>query len=226
MFVAVLLPESVVEDLERFLEPRREAAAFRWTPPEHWHLTLAFAGDVPDRVYDDLVARLERAARKRTPMQARIVGGGAFPNAARARVLYAGVQTDTETDTGADTETGVETDTATDTRNGAHTGTEELRRTATGARAAFAKAGAEVEGHRFRPHITIARMGRPVEATSWVRLLDAYAGPQWLIDEVALVASYLGEGPRRRPRHEVLETFSLGPAGSGPERPSAPRRDR
>ena len=202
MFVAVVPPESVVEDLEAFLAPRRDAtradAQLRWTLPEHWHLTLAFAEHVPDRSYDDLVARLERAARKRAPMPARITGGGAFPNVGRARVLFAGVETDAE----------------------------ELRRAATGARAALAKAGVEVDGQRFRPHVTVARMRRPVEATSWVRLLDAYEGPPWPVEELALVASHLGEGPQRRPRYEVVETFTIGRAGSGPAPPSAPRRGR
>ena len=27
---------------------------------------------------------------------------------------------------------------------------------------------------------------------------------------ISLIASHLGEGPRKRPRYEVLETFSLG----------------
>ena len=185
MFVAVVPPDEVVEHLEEFLAPRREAAPYRWTLPEQFHLTLAFAAHVPDRAYDDLVARLERAARKRSPMEARFAGGGAFPNVGRARVLYAGVETDGE----------------------------ELSRAATGARAALSKAGADVDGQRFRAHLTLARMGRPVEATNWVRLLDGYSGPSWRIEEFGLVASHLGEGPHRRPRHEVVETFSLGRAG-------------
>jgi 2'-5' RNA ligase len=202
MFVAVVPPEDVVEHLEEFLAPRREAGPFRWTVPEQWHLTLAFSANVPDRSYDDLVARLTRAAAKRRPMEARIAGGGAFPNVGRAKVLFAGIKQEGETDG------------------------EELRRAATGARAALAKAGAEVDGQRFRAHLTLGRMGRPVEATKWVRLLDGYAGPSWQIEELALVASHLGEGPRRRPRHEVVETFTLGRAGSGPARPAAPPRGR
>lgn len=198
MFVAVVPPDHVVEHLEEFLAPRREAAPFRWTLPEQFHLTLAFSGNVPDRSYDDLVARLERAARKRSPMPARIAGGGAFPNVGRARVLFAGVETDGE----------------------------ELARTATGARAALSKAGAGVDGQRFRPHLTLARIGRPVEATKWVRLLEGYSGHTWRIEELALVASHLGEGPRRRPRHEVVETFSLGRADSAPGQPDAPPRGR
>ena len=184
MFVAAVPPESVLEDLEDFLSVRREAAAFRWTVPDQWHLTLAFLADVPDRAYDDLAARLERAARKRRTMRATVTGGGAFPNVHRAKVLWAGVDLDDP---------------------------EELRRLATGSRAAAAKAGIEVAGERFRPHLTLARMGHhPVETTSWVLLLDGYRGPAWDLDEITLIASHLGEGPRKRPRYEVLETFPLG----------------
>ena len=182
MFVAAVPPAEVLEDLEEFLAVRREAAAFRWALPEQWHITLTFLAEVPDRCYDDLVERLERAARKRHPMRATIAGGGAFPNVGRARVLWAGVELDDR---------------------------EELRRLATGCRAAASKAGIEVAGERFKPHITVARMGRPVEATRWVRLLAAYRGPSYQLDEISLIASHLGEGPRKRPRYEVLESFAL-----------------
>jgi 2'-5' RNA ligase len=188
MFAAVFPPEAALDDLGEFLGPRQEAGpGLRWTVPEQWHLTLAFMPDVADRHLDDLSARLTRAAARRTPFDARLAGGGAFPNPARAKVLYVGVQT---------------------------TG-EHLARLATGVRAAAAKAGADPQGGRFRAHLTLARTGRPVEATRWLRVLDAYRGPAWRAEEVALVASHLGEGPRNRPRHEVLETFRLGPEPSG-----------
>jgi 2'-5' RNA ligase len=198
MFVAVIPPDHVVEDLEEFIGPRRESTPFRWTLPDQWHLTLAFAPDVPERSYDDLVDRLGRAARKRHPVESRITGGGAFPNVSRAKIVFAGVDTDAE----------------------------ELRRMATGARAAVAKSGAEVDGQRFRAHLTLARVNRPIEATTFVRLLDGYAGPTWIVDEIALVASYLGEGQRNRARHEVVETFSLGRGDSGPVPGGAPPRGR
>src|SRR3954467_3816027 len=96
MFVAAILPDDVLEDLEAFVAPRRGSVPFRWTEPEQWHLTLAFSRDVPERAYDDLVDRLARAARKRSPVEAAIAGGGAFPNVARAKIVYAGVDTDRE----------------------------------------------------------------------------------------------------------------------------------
>jgi 2'-5' RNA ligase len=190
-FVALTPPEEAVEDLDAFLSVRREAASFRWARPEQFHVTLAFLADVAERRLDDLAERLERAARRRTAFVTRIAAGGAFPNAGRARVLWAGLDLDEH-------------------------GRTELDRLATGARAAATKAGIEVDGQRFRPHVTVARLGRPAEVSSWVRLLDAYAGPTWPADRVDLVASYLGEGPGGRPRYEVVDSFPLAPERDAP----------
>ena len=185
MFVAIRPPEEAIEHLDEFLAVRREAGPFRWTLAEQVHLTLAFLAEVPDRRLDDLVERLGRAAGRRTPVTTRIAGGGAFPNVGRARVLWAGLAVD-------------------------EAGRTELGRMATGARAAAAKAGIAVEGRRFRPHLTVARLGRPAEVSSWVRLLDSYEGPEWSTTTVSLVASHLGQGPRNRPRHEVVEQLDVG----------------
>jgi 2'-5' RNA ligase len=188
MFAALVPPPDTIEDLDAFLAVRREAAPFRWSLPEQLHVTLAFYADVPERKLDDLVERLGRAALRRTSFPTRVAGGGAFPHAARARILWAGLDLDAD-------------------------GRTELDRLATGTRAAASRAGVPVDGQRFRPHVTVARMGRPTEVTSWVRLLDTYTGPSWQADQLALVASYLGEGPGGRPRYETLETFPLAPAG-------------
>ena len=182
MFVAVVPPEEVVEDLDAFLSARREAASFRWSAAEQWHLTLAFMPSVADRHLDDLSDRLGQAAARRTAFPLALAGGGAFPDPALARVLFARVETEGE----------------------------ELDRLVTGVRAAAGKAGAGPDGGRFHPHVTLARSGRPLEATRWLRVLDAYRGDVWWAQEVALVASHLGEGPRRRPRHDLVETFRLG----------------
>jgi 2'-5' RNA ligase len=185
MFVAVLPPDAAAEHLDEFLEPRRDAAAFRWAPVEQLHLTLAFLQSVSDRRLDDLVDRVGSAAARRTPFATRVAGGGAFPDAARARVLYADLALEPDARTS-------------------------LERLAAGVRTAAATAGVEIDGQRFRPHVTVARISRPTEVSNWVRLLDAYDGPPFTVDQVSLVASHLGEGPRRRPRYEIVETFPLG----------------
>jgi RNA 2',3'-cyclic 3'-phosphodiesterase len=184
MFVAVVPPAEAVEHLDAFLEVRRAAAPFRWAAADQVHVTLAFLAEVPDRKLDDLVERLGRAGSRRTSFETAVAGGGAFPDVARARVLWAGLDLDER-------------------------GRVELDRMATGARAAANRAGIAVDGQRFRPHLTVARLGHPEDITSWVRLLDAYRGPTWTVDHLTLVASYLGEGPRRRPRYQVVDEFRL-----------------
>ena len=184
MFVAVQPPDDVLDHLDDFLDARRDAADFRWTLREHLHVTLAFLAEVQDRARDDLEARLERAAKRRTAFAATLAGGGAFPNVARARVLWAGV----------------------DLSDPART---EIARLATGARAAASKAGVAVDGARFTPHVTVARLRHPRETTSWVRLLDTYRGPEWTVESVHLVASFLGEGPGNRPRYETVASYQL-----------------
>jgi 2'-5' RNA ligase len=193
MFAAVIPPDAAVEDLDEFLAPRREAAGFRWTMAEQFHVTLAFLPSVPERRLDDLVERLGRAGARRTSFETRIAGGGAFPNPARTKLLYAGLELTEAART-------------------------ELDRAATGARAAATRAGIEVDGQRFRPHVTVARVNRPTDTTNWVRLLDAYAGAAFTVDRIALVASFLGEGPRNRPRYEVVEEFPMSRPEGEPSR--------
>lgn len=184
MFAALVPPDEAIAHLDDFLDVRRQAGDFRWVPAEHFHLTLAFLAAVPERSLDDLVERLARAAGRRTAVETSLRGGGAFPHAARAKVLWAGLELD-------------------------EAGRTEVDRLATGCRAAATRAGVPVDGARFRPHLTIARCRHPGEVSSWVRLLDTYQGPRWTADTLTLVESHLGQGPRGGPRHETVDTFPL-----------------
>jgi RNA 2',3'-cyclic 3'-phosphodiesterase len=190
MFTAVVPPPDVVEDLDGFLAPRREhaeqvRAPWRWTAPESWHVTLGFMPAVSERCLDELEERLVRAGRRRRPFTLRLAGGGAFPDAAHAKVVHVG------------------TAASPDDR-------EELRRLATGARAAASKAGTEVDGGRFRPHVTLARLRRPADVVRWLRLLDTYESRAFEVTGLTLVRSHLGEGPGGRPRYEPVMSVPLG----------------
>jgi 2'-5' RNA ligase len=185
-FVALVPPVEALDDLDAFLAPRREAAPFRWTAAEQVHVTLAFLGDVEEYRLDELEERLARTAGRRRAVDVRVAGGGAFPHVAGARVLWADLELASDADA------------------------LEVRRMAEGARAASNRTGIVVDGQRFRPHLTVARCARPTELTRWVQLLDAYRGPPWRTDRISLVASYLGEGRRGRPRHEVVAEFAVG----------------
>lgn len=185
-FVAVVPPVEVVEQIDAFWEPRREAADWRWTSPDQLHLTLAFLPRVAEYQLDELTERLSVAVARRGPLQVQISGGGAFPSVDRAKVLWAGVSA--TMDDGAD----------------------ELARLAIGARNAAAASGVEVDGARFRPHLTLARIGHPEEVTRWLRVADTFTSAPFDVEEIALIASHLGEGARRRPRYERLADLPLG----------------
>ena len=190
LFAAVVPPVDAVEHLDTFLEPRRDSArqdpGLRWTLAEQFHVTLAFMHNVPDDLVDEYGDRLaDRLARTPVPVL-RLAGPVAFPNAAETRALAVGVMPESE---GA----GVV-----------------LERMAGRARNAAASVGAEVDGQRFRPHLTIARLRRRADTTNWVRLLETYTGPEWAVTEVAVIASHLGEGPGNRPRYETVAEIPVG----------------
>ena len=182
LFVALEPPDAAVEDLDEFLEARRDAASdLRWTPPRQWHLTLAFMAAAPERVVDELVGHVGEAAARFAPVPLAIVGGGCFPDVTRARVLWAGLE-----------------------------GADDLPRLARSVRSACAVVGAAPDGGPFRGHLTLARMPRPRDATRWVRVLQTYSGPPWTAREIAVLASHLPREKGHRPRHEVLARVPLG----------------
>lgn len=180
MFVSVAVPEPVRDDLATLLEPR---TGMPWVDPAQWHLTLAFLASVPAAREDELVERLGVAAARVDPFAVRLTGAGCFPDPTRAKVLWIGVDAAAR---------------------------DPLGRLATAARAAAGVSGAAPDGRAFVPHLTLARLRRPVEATRWLRVLDTLESPPWTVRDVELVASYLGEGAKRRPRHEVVARLPLG----------------
>lgn len=88
MYVAIVPPEHVREDLGEFLAVRGGLA---WTPPDRLHVTLAFLADVPERVAEPLLERLGDAARPVEPFTCALAGAGAFPHPDRPAVLWMGV---------------------------------------------------------------------------------------------------------------------------------------
>jgi 2'-5' RNA ligase len=92
LFVALELSTACVDEVAAAVDDVRDVAReLRWAPPEQWHLTLAFLGEVDERVLPDLEARLARSAARQAPLNLTLAGAGRFGN----RVLWLGVRGDT-----------------------------------------------------------------------------------------------------------------------------------
>lgn len=145
--------------------------AWRWVPPEQWHLTLAFLGEVrPERV-PELTRRMQLAARRHQPFELELAGLGAFSSRRRAQVLWAGV-------------------------GGARP---ELRALADSVTAGARRSKIAVDERRYRPHITLGRSRTSVDLTD-AGLDPEYQGPSWRVDEFVLVESHLGASVRHEVR--------------------------
>jgi len=186
IFAAVVPPADAHADLEAFLEPRRDVHSdLRWTPSHLWHVTLAFLSEVPGGLLDDVVDEVARVAGEHAPIPLRLSGAGTFPNPAEARVVWMDVRSDSPG------------------------GLADLESLALGVRRACGRIGAPTAGGDYRPHLTLARVRRPFEATHWLRVMDAYAGPPWTADEVTVFVSHRGDG-RGRPHYEPVAVCPLG----------------
>ncbi|MCP3821861.1 RNA 2',3'-cyclic phosphodiesterase [Streptomyces sp. A3M-1-3] len=97
LFAAVLPPDAALAELGAAVAPLHAlpgADRLRWTGrgggpgggATHWHCTLAFMGEVEDRLLPELRERLGRAAHRTDPFTLRIHGGGRFDG----KVLWAG----------------------------------------------------------------------------------------------------------------------------------------
>ncbi len=130
-FIALPLPAAVrarLEALQQALAPAVEGA--RWVGPEAFHLTLAFLGDVADPDLNALCLAVAESVRKQPRFSLEVRGLGAFPDAARPRVLWAGIEGDRDP----------------------------LASVQQAVFDAATRAGYRPADERFHPHITLARL--------------------------------------------------------------------
>ncbi|MFZ5476479.1 MAG: RNA 2',3'-cyclic phosphodiesterase [Myxococcota bacterium] len=89
VFFALALPGPAREAVAAVLAGLRDPGV-SWTRPENLHITLRFCGEVED--VDALAEAVAPAARRHVLSEVRLVGGGAFPDTRRPRVLWIGVE--------------------------------------------------------------------------------------------------------------------------------------
>lgn len=187
LFLALDLPDEVVHTIDsRVAIARQLAPPLRWVVPPQWHITLAFYGEVEQRKVDGLTERLARAARRTQPFGLTLGNPGRFGSARRARVVWMGLDA----------------------------GGEQLATLAASARAAGRRVGLRRDDlapeHRYRPHITLARVVPSAGVEHVLQALRPDHHPSWTAREAILVRSDLGAEQGGRVRHTVLERLPFG----------------
>jgi 2'-5' RNA ligase len=153
----------------------------RWVRVEGLHVTMRFLGATPDEKQPALAAALRAAAVGVAPFEITLSGGGAFPNAARPRVLWIGIS------------------------EGADRIESLVERLAT----QLEPLGWPRESRPFTPHLTLARTDGVPGADERARTLAELAHDvrySWTADRIVLYKSIVGHGPTR---YEVLAESEL-----------------
>jgi RNA 2',3'-cyclic 3'-phosphodiesterase len=92
LFVAAEVPEDVRAAVAGAVSPLRERfPKARWVPGQNQHVTLKFLGSTYPRLVEWVTSAVGGVASRHVAFETRVRDLGAFPNARRARVLWAGL---------------------------------------------------------------------------------------------------------------------------------------
>lgn len=92
-FIAIDISDKIRQRAADLIERLSESgAAVKWARPETMHLTLKFVGDVADNEIMQVCSVVKDATSGITPFKVHFRGAGAFPNAQRPRIVWAGIQ--------------------------------------------------------------------------------------------------------------------------------------
>jgi len=97
LFVGLSIPPTVARQLAGYVErAKSKLQAAHWVPPQNWHITLLFLGEVSPDMAAVLRRRFAAVAQQTHPFSLRLQNWGAFPNMKRAKLLWVGVNGERE----------------------------------------------------------------------------------------------------------------------------------
>jgi 2'-5' RNA ligase len=167
-FVAVAPDDEVRHRMAHLLmEHSGRGLPGRVVPPENWHITVRFLGEIDDLQRDKVAAALD-GADLGPAFAVRWGRLGAFPRPRRANVLWVGLDE----------------------------GGEAMERLAAQAEGALETAGFPSEDRPFRAHLTLSRIRPHQDVAHLVEAVPALGVPM-TVDRIVLVRSHLGRGGAR-----------------------------
>jgi len=94
-FIAVDVEGELASRLGRLAESLKSTGAqVKVVEEENFHITLRFLGNVPIDMIDEIEKIMKKAVEDVEPHKIKLKGVGAFPNEARPRVIWVGVEGD------------------------------------------------------------------------------------------------------------------------------------
>lgn len=181
-FIAVEAAPVVCDHAAEAVARLRQAGGdVKWVDRQAMHWTLQFLGDITDAEVAEVCFRVQSAVARFRPFPLRCEGLGAFPSIERPKTLWLG----------------------------ASTGGPELTALQQEVESSLEDLGFRADRRRYRPHLTLGRLGRGKPATGLPALLEELAdfeAGEMIVDEVVVFASRLH---REGPAHTALATAPL-----------------
>lgn len=189
LFVAAPLPISVTDQLGHLVDDLSSRdLPVRWTAPSGFHLTLHFIGEVAQERAELIRMSFANLAPRTGQIRLRTGRLGAFPNEKRPRVIWVGLDGQTDRLAALRDEVGM----------------------------MLARQNVEGEQAAFKPHLTLGRARDSVDRLFPYQLSEAFASPsvqeivrspvEFTIGEVVLFRSHLEKAGAR---YEELASVRL-----------------
>ncbi len=164
-FIAIETPESIQAKIAALQdELKQENERVRWPKPANIHLTLKFLGQVEESRTPVITESVKDMLKEQPKFTFSVRGLGAFPNFRRARVLWVGVNDNSD----------------------------QLQHLVENIEAALIPLGFSKENRKFTPHLTLGRVKSSL-SKSFIRKLEQidFAGGEVTVDEIVLFRSDL-----------------------------------
>ena len=181
-FIAITPPTTLQQTVAEVRQVFQSLTLpWRWVTPDHIHLTLRFLGNVPDESVPSLLQAMAQAAQGQTAFPLRARALGCFPQPARPRVLWVGLDDPSQA----------------------------LERLNERLMAALTPLGFPPEDRPFHPHLTLARAQNRIPSSRLLPMLQTYQNRdfgEFLVLQVHLVQSQLQRGGAL---HTILHSVRL-----------------